>query len=85
MILGFLPDRARPRVMPLGFSIFIPEGCLIIAQRFNVGYRVLGCLSPEGTAEIAPIPSAVPFGTNPLRNAPPNVETLGYCRMSLRD
>ncbi len=43
-------------------KIFIPEGCLIIAQRFNVGCRAQSRLSPEGTAEIAQIPSAVPSG-----------------------
>jgi len=31
--------------------VYIPEGCLIIAQRLNVGYRP----SPEGPAEIPPI------------------------------
>ena len=29
--------------------------------------------------------SAVPSGLDHLGNARPNVETLGYCRMSLRD
>src|SRR6266581_2924684 len=59
-----------------------------MAQRFNVGYRVQGCLSPEGTAEIARIESAVPSGPILSRCLYPTlkrVETLGYCRMSLRD
>src|SRR5260370_1283363 len=30
------PCCARGRGMPLGFHIFIPEGCLIIVQRFNL-------------------------------------------------
>ena len=53
------PDATR-------ISFFIPEGCLIIAQRFNVGCRAQSCFSPEGTAEIARIPSAVPSGLRPL-------------------
>ncbi len=45
--------------------IFIPEGCLIIAQRFNVGCRAQNRLRPEGTAEITHISSAVPSGLMP--------------------
>jgi len=41
--------------------------------------------SPEGTAEILRDPSAVPPGLIGLWRRVPNVETLGYCRMSLRD
>src|SRR6266853_2902432 len=40
--------------------------------------------SPEGTAEGSHAVSAVPSGLN-LSITQPNVETLGYCRMSLRD
>ena len=42
----FIPDHAHPG------GIFIPEGCLKIAQRFNVGNVVGKDLSPAGTAEI---------------------------------
>src|SRR2546428_5982884 len=41
--------------------------------------------SPEGTAEGSRAVSAVPSGLDDLDTAQPNVETLGYCRMSLRD
>jgi hypothetical protein len=36
--------------MPLGF-LFIPQGCLIIAQLFKVGSLGKSGLSPEGTTE----------------------------------
>jgi len=41
--------------------------------------------SPEGTAEGSRAVSAVPSGLDDLGTDRPNVETLGYCRMSLRD
>src|SRR5206468_12465261 len=41
--------------------------------------------SPEGTAEGSRAVSAVPSGLDDLGTDQPNVETLGYCRMSLRD
>ena len=41
--------------------------------------------SPEGTAETLPAPSAVPPGLFALWGLVPNVETLGYYRISLRD
>src|SRR5258708_36400776 len=40
--------------------------------------------SPEGTAELC-AQSAVPSGLIVRPTAVPNVETLGYCRQSLRD
>ena len=40
--------------------------------------------SPEGTAEGSRAVSAVPSGLDDLGTDQPNVETLGYCRMSLR-
>ena len=43
------------------------------------------CTSPEGTAGILRDPPAVPAGLSVLRVLVPNVETLGYYRMSLRD
>ncbi len=42
-------------------------------------------VSPEGTAEGSRAVSAVPSGLDDLGTDQPNVETLGYCRMSLRD
>jgi len=42
-------------------------------------------VSPEGTAEGSRPISAVPSGLNRLGTDQPNVETLGYYRMSLRD
>jgi hypothetical protein len=68
-----------------GTYIFIPEGCLRIAQRFNVGCRTKMSLSPEGTAEPWRAASAVPFGTRSRSVMEPNVETLGYYQLSLRD
>jgi len=41
--------------------------------------------STEGTAEGSRADSAVPSGLDDLGTDQPNVETLGYCRMSLRD
>ena len=64
--------------------IFIPEGCLTIAQRFNVGCAGSGRASPGGTAEPTG-PVSRPFGTYRSSGLVPNVQTLGYFRMSLRD
>src|SRR6266478_9294625 len=63
----------------------VPEGHATIAQRFNVGLMSSERLSPEGTAESAREPSAVPSGLTAGYLSLPNVETLGYCRASLRD
>ena len=63
----------------------VPEGHATIAQRFNVGFMSSERLSPEGTAESAREPSAVPSGLTTGYLSLPNVETLGYCRASLRD
>ena len=65
----------------------VPEGHATIAQRFNVGFIGSERSSPEGTAETARDPSAVPSGLNHIFLVLPNVEieTLGYCRASLRD
>ena len=54
-----------------------------IAQRFNAGLRVIERLSPEGTAELGRFqPSLRDFVQS---GGQPSVETLGYCRWSLRD
>src|SRR5712691_2373783 len=63
----------------------VPEGHATIAQRFNVGLISNERSSPEGTAETAREPSAVPSGLTTGYLVLPNVETLGYCRASLRD
>ena len=42
-------------------------------------------VSPEGTAEASRAVSVVPSGLEDLCTDQPNVETLGYCRISLRD
>ena len=63
----------------------VPEGHATIAQRFNVGFISCDRSSPEGTAETARKPSAVPSGLTTGYLSLPNVETLGYYRASLRD
>jgi hypothetical protein len=68
----------------------VPEGLLIIAQRFNVGTCVVGKISPGGTADrwnhsTPGSISAVPPGLISLLGLDSNVETLGYCHQSLRD
>ena len=35
-----------------GCKLPVPKGLLRLAQRFNVGWSVSYCLSPEGTAEL---------------------------------
>ncbi len=63
----------------------VPEGHATIAQRFNVGLMSSERLSPEGTTESGREPSAVPSGLTTGYLSLSNVETLGYCRASLRD
>src|SRR5437016_4096364 len=36
-----------------GCKVPVPKGLLRLAQRFNVGWSVSYCLSPEGTAELS--------------------------------
>lgn len=70
--------------MSVGLSLLIPEGWLKIAQRFNVGTGVLAQVSPEGTTEYwARIQPSLRDLFSLI--SVPNVETLGYCRKSLRD
>ena len=67
-------------------SVFIPEGCLKIAQRFNVGFSVRKAMSPEGTADSAvPVFVSHPFGTRVFPVALPNAEALGYSHKPLWD
>ena len=73
--------------MPLGFASPIPpipKGFLGIAQRFSVGKCPTIGLVPKGRLTLAPSFSR-PFGTASFWSRPPNVETLGYSHMSLRD
>src|SRR5260370_18319088 len=74
-----LENRMNNRQCP------VPEGHATIAQRFNVGLISSEISSPEGTVETAREPSAVPSGLTNDYLSLPNVETLGYCRASLRD
>jgi len=71
--------------MPIGLLNSIPEGWLRIAQRFNVGLGVESHTSPGGTAERNYRLSVVPFGTSSVSIPDPNVKTLGYFQLSLRD
>src|SRR5437867_3966703 len=70
--------------MPLGFNPH-PEGILDNSptfQRWVSEFR--GAQVPEGRLKPRE-PSAVPSGLIVVPGPVPNVETLGYCRMSLRD
>src|SRR5262245_34833264 len=73
--------ESKPRVP-------VPEGHPTMAQRFNAGSPdAPSAISAEGTAEHGE-PRAYfrrPFGTGLSSTRFPNVETLGYCRISLRD
>ncbi len=67
----------------------VPKGQATIAQRFNVGFSAREVISPEGTAEIEPHDVRSAKVQPSLRDGHhaypcPNVETLGYFRMSLR-
>src|SRR6185436_19044045 len=68
--------------------LIVPEGQLRIAQRFNVGNRDPRPLVPKGRLNGGERVNKLsrPFGTRRSISARvPNVETLGYCRLSLRD
>ena len=70
-----------------GSSGLVPEGRLRIAQHFSVGVTRRRITSPEGMADgeqLSPNFSR-PCGTRHLILIPPNVETLGYSQLSLRD
>jgi hypothetical protein len=54
-------------------------------ERFNVGYSRTKIDKSRRDGRPWPPSSAVPSGRATLRAQQPNVETLGYCRMSLRD
>jgi hypothetical protein len=66
----------------------VPEGHRENSPAFQRRDRRTGGTSPVGTAEVlrdvAPGFNR-PFGTQTCCFARPSVETLGYCRMSLRD
>jgi hypothetical protein len=62
----------------------VPKGHPIIAQRFQRWVKCRNDTSPEGTAE--PIHQFQPSLRDSLRShVYPNVETLGYYQLSLRD
>jgi hypothetical protein len=72
--------------IPLGFDPPHPGGMTENSPTFQRWVRDLReSTSPEGTAETRRDPSAVPPGLIVLQALVPNVETLGYYRMSLRD
>ena len=58
---------------------------MIIAQRFNVGFSRTKANKSRRDGRHLPPRSAVPSGRVTVRAHQPNVETLGYSRMSLRD
>ena len=70
--------------MPLGFATHHPGGMADNSPTFQRWDLDSAGKSPEGTAETMHRVSR-PFGTYARRTAVPNVETLGYCRTSLRD
>jgi len=74
--------------MPFRNSVSLSRRDIVkIAQRFNAGLRKDGKRVPEGRhkSEIKTQFSVVPPGLWGAPNTRPSVETLGYCRMSLRD
>ena len=75
-------------LMPLGNSVSLSRRDIVrIAQRFNAGLRQEGKRVPEGRQKTGfrSRASAVPPGLWGAPTTRPSVETLGYCRMSLRD
>src|SRR6266705_3271887 len=77
-------ERGHSCPMPLGFSRH-PEGILDHSptfQRWVSEFR--GAQVPEGRLKPRG-PSAVPSGLIVVPGPVPNVKTLGYYRMSLRD
>src|SRR5215468_5331291 len=66
----------------------LPKGEPKIAQHFSVGTASRGSFSPEGTAESDNLISfggqlfSRPFGTRLSPDHEPNLERLGYCRVT---
>src|ERR1041385_2313700 len=77
------PKYGQSCPVPLAFHPrFISENSPTLER----WHRPIHCVvSPEGRAELARNWSAVPSGLNPVGRTLPSVETLGYCRVSLRD
>src|SRR2546428_4662887 len=70
--------------MPLGFHPY-PGGIIDNSPPFQRWVRrVRNLQAPKGRLKPGD-PSAVPSGLAPVARSFPNVETLGYYRMSLRD
>jgi len=81
-------SQDRLRVVPFGNSVSLSRRDIVrIAQRFNAGLRQEGKRVPEGRQktgfDLGLLPSLRDSGGAPTTR--PSVETLGYCRMSLRD
>ena len=70
--------------MPPGFVLY-PGGMVDSSPAFQRWVARQEYASPEGTVEGSRKRVSRPFGTNPGSVVVPNVETLGYCRKSLRD
>src|SRR5260221_8484946 len=62
---------------------FVPEGHLRIAQRFSVEKATPTIQVPKG--RLKRLGFSRPFGTYANSKRVPNVETLGYYQVSLRD
>src|SRR2546427_291575 len=82
------PNSSRSRragdPMPLGFHPY-PGGIFDNSPPFQRWVRRFGNLQvPKGRLKPRDL-SAVPSGLTPVGRCFPNVETLGYYRMSLRD
>src|SRR2546427_11380879 len=84
-VVAWWPERRSPDLMPLRL-VPHPGGMRDNSPMFqHWGEPGKWQSSPEGTAEGSRAVSAVPSGLDDLGTDQPNVETLGYCRMSLRD
>ena len=76
------PARRQSCLMPLGFDPPLPGGMTENSPTFERWVREFrGAQVPKGRRD----PPAVPPGLIVLRALVPNVETLGYYHMSLRD
>src|SRR5206468_5072256 len=75
----------RSRSMPVSSERLHPGGMFDNSptfQRWVCEFRMLEV--PKGRLKM-PDPSAVPSGLDPILSLFPKVETLGYCRVSLRE
>ena len=79
--------RARLHESVRSRRLFAPEGLLRVAQRFNAGNdgHNKPAQAPPGATETLPNRSFVSGTSRRLRADSPSDESLGYCRVSLRD